>query len=69
MVKFIYQVELQQIKQEIDRKMAEKDEEIDNARRNAVRSLEQIQGMLKSHISFTLFPEKIINNSKSVFGQ
>lgn len=54
MLQFIFQVELQQIKQEIDRKMAEKDEEIDNARRNAVRSLEQIQGMLRSHINFTL---------------
>merc|ERR1712142_445778 len=40
------QVELQQLKQEADRRIAEKDEEIDNARRNATRSVEQIQASL-----------------------
>ena len=43
-------MELQQIKQEIDRKMAEKDEEMDNARKNAVRTLEQIQGLFETFI-------------------
>ena len=36
-------VELQQVKQEIDRKLAEKEEEYENARRNTARSVEQIQ--------------------------
>ena len=53
---------MQQIKQEIDRKMAEKDEEMDNARKNAVRTLEQIQGLFK--IIFFLFNylNKLYNN-------
>merc|ERR1711931_110755 len=44
------QVELQQLKQEADRRIAEKDEEIDNARRNASRSVEQIQASLDSEM-------------------
>merc|ERR1711970_1376220 len=44
------QVELQQIKQEADRRIAEKDEEIDNARRNAARSVEQIQASLDAEM-------------------
>merc|ERR1712193_443273 len=44
------QVELQQLKQEIDRRLAEKDEEIDNARRNATRSVEQIQASLDNEM-------------------
>merc|ERR1712131_486567 len=43
-------VELQQTKQEVDRRLAEKDEEVDNARRNAARSLEQIQASLDNEI-------------------
>ena len=43
-------VELQQTKQEVDRRLAEKDEEFDNARRNATRSLEQIQAYLDNEI-------------------
>merc|ERR1711953_434741 len=39
-------VELQQTKQEVDRRLAEKDEEVDNTRRNAARSLEQIRASL-----------------------
>ena len=44
------QVELQQIKQEIDRKLAEKDEELDNNRRNHTRALEQIQASLDNEM-------------------
>merc|ERR1712233_243076 len=44
------QVELQQIKQEADRRLAEKDEEIDNARRNAARAVEQIQASLDNEM-------------------
>jgi len=43
-------VELQQTKQEVDRRLAEKDEEVDNSRRNAARSLEQIQASLDNEI-------------------
>merc|ERR1712142_1420884 len=44
------QVELQQLKQEVDRRLAEKEEEIDNARRNASRSVEQIQAALDNEM-------------------
>merc|ERR1712076_227720 len=44
------QVKLQQLKQEADRRLAEKDEEIDNARRNAARSVEQIQASLDNEM-------------------
>merc|ERR1712233_166024 len=44
------QVELQQIKQESDRRLAEKDEEIDTARRNAARAVEQIQASLDNEM-------------------
>merc|ERR1711868_257917 len=44
------QVELQQLKQEVDRRLAEKEEEIDNARRNAARSVEQIQASLDNEM-------------------
>ncbi|XP_018601742.2 myosin, heavy chain 7B, cardiac muscle, beta a [Scleropages formosus] len=40
------QLELNQIKAEVDRKMAEKDEEIDNLRRNHQRALESMQATL-----------------------
>merc|ERR1711990_986966 len=43
-------VELQQLKQESDRRLAEKDEEIDNARRNAARAVEQIQASLDNEM-------------------
>ena len=42
-MKRFLQVELQQVKQEIDRKLAEKDEEIESTRRNTQRAIEQIQ--------------------------
>ena len=42
-ITFFFQVELQQVKQEIDRKLAEKDEEIESTRRNTQRAIEQIQ--------------------------
>ena len=41
-----FTLELQQIKGDIDRTMTEKDEEMDNGRRNAARTLETIQGQL-----------------------
>merc|ERR1739848_220365 len=44
------QVELQQMKQESDRRLAEKDEEIDNTRRNAARAVEQIQASLDNEM-------------------
>uniref|UniRef100_A0A672ZIZ5 Myosin-7B n=1 Tax=Sphaeramia orbicularis TaxID=375764 RepID=A0A672ZIZ5_9TELE len=40
------QLELNQIKAEVDRKLAEKDEEIDNLRRNHQRTLESMQATL-----------------------
>ncbi|KAL4648956.1 myosin-7-like [Arapaima gigas] len=40
------QLELNQLKAEVDRKMAEKDEEIDNLRRNHLRALESMQATL-----------------------
>merc|ERR1739848_661987 len=43
-------VELQQLKQEVDRRLAEKEEEIDNARRNSSRSVEQIQAALDNEM-------------------
>ncbi|CBY23552.1 unnamed protein product [Oikopleura dioica] len=43
-------VELQQIKNESDRRLQEKDEEMDNNRRNASRTVETIQGQLDSEI-------------------
>ncbi|CAL8339629.1 unnamed protein product [Lota lota] len=42
------QLELNQVKADIDRKLAEKDEEIDNLRRNHQRSLETIQASLEA---------------------
>ena len=48
------QVELQQLKQEADRRIAEKDEEIDNSRRNASRSVEQIQGFYLNNFEIFL---------------
>merc|ERR1711990_704136 len=43
-------VELQQLKQEVDRRVAEKEEEVDNARRNSARSVEQIQSSLDNEM-------------------
>merc|ERR1711990_90667 len=43
-------VELQQLKQEVDRRVAEKEEEVDNARRNSSRSVEQIQASLDNEM-------------------
>ena len=43
-------VELSQRKQEIDRKCAEKDDEVENLRRNAQRSIEALQSNLDSEI-------------------
>ncbi|KAM8755414.1 myosin-7B-like isoform 2-T4 [Acanthopagrus schlegelii] len=45
-----FQTELQQIRTEIERKMAEKDEEIDNLRRGHQRSLEAMQASLEAEI-------------------
>ncbi|KAJ8412001.1 hypothetical protein AAFF_G00142680 [Aldrovandia affinis] len=42
------QLELNQMKADIDRKLAEKDEEIDNLRRNHQRSLESMQATLEA---------------------
>merc|ERR1711990_1149480 len=44
------QVELQQLKADTDRRLAEKDEEIDNSRRNASRTIETIQAQLDSEV-------------------
>ena len=43
-------VELSQIKSESDRRLVEKDEEIDNSRRNATRTVESIQAQLDAEI-------------------
>ncbi|XP_053174096.1 myosin-7B-like [Scomber japonicus] len=45
-----FQMELQQIRIEIDRKIAEKDEEIDNLRRSHQRSLETMQASLEAEV-------------------
>ncbi|KAM9350725.1 myosin-7B-like [Symphorus nematophorus] len=45
-----YQMELQQVRTEIERKIAEKDEEIDNLRRNHQRSLETMQASLEAEV-------------------
>ncbi|XP_026187550.1 myosin-7B-like [Mastacembelus armatus] len=45
-----FQMELQQIRTEIDRKIAEKEEEIDNLRRNHQRSLETMQTNLEAEV-------------------
>ena len=37
------QIELNQLKQKAEKSISEKDEDIDSARRNAVKSVEQIQ--------------------------
>merc|ERR1712212_631084 len=44
------QVELQQLKSDTDRRLAEKDEEIDNSRRNASRTIETIQSQLDAEV-------------------
>merc|ERR1719447_2179832 len=44
------QVELQQLKADTDRRLAEKDEEIDNSRRNASRTIETIQAQLDAEV-------------------
>ncbi|XP_035244897.1 myosin-7-like isoform X2 [Anguilla anguilla] len=44
------QLELNQLKGEIDRKLAEKDEEIDNLRRNHQRALESMQASLDAEV-------------------
>merc|ERR1712131_431524 len=43
-------VELQQLKSDTDRRLAEKDEEIDNSRRNANRTVETIQSQLDAEV-------------------
>ena len=43
-------VELQQVKQEVDRKLSEKEEEIENTRRNCIRAVEQIQASLDNEM-------------------
>ncbi|XP_040009415.1 myosin-7B-like [Xiphias gladius] len=45
-----FQMELQQIRTEIDRKIREKDEEIDNHRRSHQRSLETMQASLEAEV-------------------
>ncbi|XP_076597238.1 myosin-7-like [Chaetodon auriga] len=45
-----FQMELQQIRTEIERKIAEKDEEIDNLRRSHQRSLETMQASLEAEV-------------------
>ncbi|KAG7224353.1 hypothetical protein INR49_004660 [Caranx melampygus] len=45
-----FQTELQQIRTEIERKIAEKDEEMDNLRRSHQRSLETMQASLEAEI-------------------
>ncbi|XP_068452910.1 myosin-7B-like [Clinocottus analis] len=45
-----FQMELQQIRTEIERKIAEKDEEIDNLRRGHQRSLETMQASLEAEV-------------------
>ncbi|XP_078025810.1 myosin-7-like [Epinephelus lanceolatus] len=45
-----FQMELQQIRTEIERKIAEKDEEIDNLRRNHQRSLDTMQASLEAEV-------------------
>ncbi|KAJ8259168.1 hypothetical protein COCON_G00181800 [Conger conger] len=44
------QLELNQLKAEIDRKLAEKDEEIDNLRRNHQRALESMQASMDAEV-------------------
>lgn len=44
------QLELNQVKSEVDRKIAEKDEEIDQLKRNHVRVVESMQSMLDAEI-------------------
>ncbi|XP_016078012.1 PREDICTED: myosin-8 [Miniopterus natalensis] len=44
------QLELNQVKSEIDRKIAEKDEEIDQLKRNHIRVVESMQSMLDAEI-------------------
>merc|ERR1711990_1287194 len=44
------QVELQQLKADTDRRLGEKDEEIDNSRRNASRTIETIQAQLDAEV-------------------
>ncbi|XP_051282511.1 myosin-7B-like [Dicentrarchus labrax] len=45
-----FQMELQQIRTEIERKIAEKDEEIDNLRRSHQRSMEAMQASLEAEV-------------------
>ncbi|XP_056241618.1 myosin-7-like [Seriola aureovittata] len=45
-----FQMELQQIRTEIERKIAERDEEIDNLRRSHQRSLETLQASLEAEV-------------------
>ncbi|XP_008301730.1 myosin-7B-like [Stegastes partitus] len=45
-----FQMELQQIRAEIERKIAEKDEELDNLRRSHQRSLETMQASLEAEV-------------------
>merc|ERR1712243_515495 len=42
------QLELAQVKQEIDRRLAEKEEEFENTRKNHARALESMQGSLEA---------------------
>merc|ERR1712135_242045 len=42
------QLELGQVKQEIDRKIAEKEEEFDNTRKNHARAIDSVQASLES---------------------
>ena len=44
------QLELNQVKSEVDRKIAEKDEEIDQLKRNHIRVVETMQSMLDAEI-------------------
>ena len=44
------QLELNQVKSEVDRKIAEKDEEIDQLKRNHIRVVESMQTMLDAEI-------------------
>ena len=45
-----FQVEFAQAKQDNDRRMAEKDEELENTRRNGLRAVESMQTTLDSEI-------------------
>uniref|UniRef100_A0A8D0NZ84 Myosin tail domain-containing protein n=1 Tax=Sus scrofa TaxID=9823 RepID=A0A8D0NZ84_PIG len=60
------QLELNQVKSEVDRKIAEKDEEIDQLKRNHVRVVESMQSMLDAEIRSRNDNTSLINTKKKL---